>query len=51
MSYFESIQDLIGNTPLVKLTHLGLPEGASLFAKLELLQSGRQCRRTGSAVP
>ena len=40
MSYFESTQDLIGNTPLVKLTHLGLPEGASLFAKLELYNPG-----------
>ena len=40
MSYFESSQDLIGNTPLVKLTHLGLPEGASLFAKLELYNPG-----------
>ena len=40
MSYFESTQDLIGNTPLVKLTHLGLPEGTSLFAKLELYNPG-----------
>ncbi len=40
MSYFESTQDLIGNTPLVKLTHLGLPEGVSLFAKLELYNPG-----------
>ena len=32
MSYFESTQDLIGNTPIVKLSHLNLPEGVNLFA-------------------
>lgn len=36
MAYYESMQDLIGNTPLVKLSHLDLPEGVQLFAKLEL---------------
>mgnify|MGYP001010546503 CR=1 FL=1 len=36
MAYFESMQDLIGNTPLVKLNHLDLPEGVQIFAKLEL---------------
>ena len=36
MSYYPSTQALIGNTPLVKLNHIDLPEGANLFAKLEL---------------
>lgn len=36
MSYYPSTQSLIGNTPLVKLNHIELPEGANLFAKLEL---------------
>ena len=36
MSYYPSTQALIGNTPLVKLNHIELPEGANLFAKLEL---------------
>ena len=36
MAYYESMQALIGNTPLVKLNHLDLPEGVQLFAKLEL---------------
>lgn len=36
MRYYESMQDLIGNTPLVKLTHIDLPERVQLFAKLEL---------------
>ncbi len=36
MSYYESMQELIGNTPLVKLYHVGVPDGVQLFAKLEL---------------
>lgn len=36
MRYYESMQSLIGNTPLVRLGNLGLPEGVNLFAKLEL---------------
>lgn len=36
MKYYDSMQALIGNTPLVKLNHLELPEDARLFAKLEL---------------
>ena len=36
MSYYESIQELIGKTPLVKLNHVGAPDGVQLFAKLEL---------------
>ncbi|PYG89459.1 cysteine synthase A [Ruminiclostridium sufflavum DSM 19573] len=36
MSYYESMQELIGQTPLVKLIHIDLPEGVQLFAKLEL---------------
>ena len=36
MKYYNSMQDLIGNTPLVRLGNMGLPEGINLFAKLEL---------------
>lgn len=36
MRYYESMQQLIGNTPLVKLSHIGLLENVNLFAKLEL---------------
>ncbi len=36
MSYYESMQDLIGNTPLVKLNQFDLPKDVQLFAKLEL---------------
>lgn len=48
MAYYESMQDLIGNTPLVKLNHLELPQGVQLFAKLELYNpSGSVKDRTG----
>ena len=36
MKIYESMQELIGNTPLVRLNHVGVPEGVQLFAKLEL---------------
>lgn len=36
MGYYESMQELIGKTPLVKLNHIELPNGVQLFAKLEL---------------
>lgn len=36
MKYFNSMQDMIGNTPLVKLNNLGFPETVNVFAKLEL---------------
>lgn len=36
MKYYDSMQDLIGNTPVVRLGNMGLPEGISVFAKLEL---------------
>ena len=36
MKYFNSMQDMIGNTPLVKLNNLGFPKGVNVFAKLEL---------------
>ncbi|MBR1778483.1 MAG: cysteine synthase family protein [Alphaproteobacteria bacterium] len=35
MTYYNSMQDLIGHTPLVKLTHCGFPQTVSVFAKLE----------------
>lgn len=36
MKYFESMQDLIGNTPLVKLNHMSDKKGVNIFGKLEL---------------
>lgn len=36
MSLYNSMQELIGNTPLVKLNYSGAPEGVNLYAKLEL---------------
>ena len=36
MNYYNSTQELIGNTPLVKLESIWLPAGVNLYAKLEL---------------
>ncbi|MBR1710738.1 MAG: pyridoxal-phosphate dependent enzyme, partial [Clostridia bacterium] len=48
MAVYSSMQELIGNTPLVRLTHLGFPEEARVFAKLELYNpSGSVKDRTG----
>lgn len=48
MHYYHSMQDLIGNTPLVKLSHMGIREGVNVFAKLELYNpSGSVKDRTG----
>ena len=48
MHYYDSMQSLIGKTPLVKLNHVGLPEGVNLFVKLELWNpSGSVKDRTG----
>lgn len=45
---YGSMQELVGNTPLVKMAHLGLPQDVSLFAKLELYNpSGSVKDRTG----
>ena len=36
MSVYDDMHQLIGNTPLVKLQHVDLPECVNLYAKLEL---------------
>ena len=36
MKYYNSMKELIGNTPLVKLNNFNLPKDVNLFVKLEL---------------
>ncbi|GHU64099.1 cysteine synthase [Clostridia bacterium] len=36
MSVYESMQDLIGETPIVKLRNMPVPAGVQIFAKLEI---------------
>jgi len=51
MNYYKSMQELIGHTPLVELTHFDLPEGVRLFAKLELWNPGGSAKdRVGRAM-
>ena len=48
MNYYDSMQALIGNTPLVKLGNIVQSEGVNVFAKLELYNpSGSVKDRTG----
>ena len=45
---YDSMTELIGNTPLVRLNNFDIPEGARLYAKLELFNpSGSVKDRTG----
>lgn len=37
MEVFNSVQDMIGNTPIMKANHLGVKEGVNLYLKLELM--------------
>lgn len=49
MHYYNKLQDLIGNTPLLKINGFGQWKGANLFAKLELLNPlGSVKDRTGA---
>ena len=51
MALYQSTQEMIGNTPLVKLNHFDLPEGVNLYAKLELMNpSGSVKDRIGRAT-
>lgn len=51
MSRYESMQELIGNTPLVRLAHQDIPEGVKLYAKLELFNpSGSVKDRIGKSM-
>lgn len=48
MNYYESMQNLIGHTPIVRLGHSGVKSCVKLFAKLELYNpSGSVKDRTG----
>ncbi|ANU14097.1 Cystathionine beta-synthase [Planococcus halocryophilus Or1] len=40
MNYVTNIQQLIGDTPLIELTHSRIPNGCRIFAKLEYFNPG-----------
>lgn len=51
MRYYESMQELIGNTPLVKLNYMNEKKDVNLFAKLELYNpSGSVKDRIGQYI-
>ncbi len=51
MNYVNDIHELIGNTPLLKLNHCGLPDTVNVYAKLEFLNPAGSIKdRTGIAM-
>lgn len=40
MKYLEDIRDFIGNTPIIKINHIGIKDGVNIFAKLEISNPG-----------
>lgn len=37
MDVYMNIQEMIGNTPIIKIGHMGVKEGVNVYAKLELM--------------
>ncbi len=37
MEVYNNVQEMIGNTPILKLNHLGVKPGVNVYAKLELM--------------
>jgi len=51
MKYYEDIRELIGHTPILHLTKIGIKEDVNLFAKLELFNPGGSVKdRMGVAL-
>lgn len=40
MEYINNIDELVGNTPILKVNRMGFPEKINVFAKLELMNPG-----------
>lgn len=40
MKIFRSVQELVGNTPVVEISHIQIPNNCRIFAKLEYLNPG-----------
>ena len=37
MDVYMNVQEMIGNTPILKINHMGVKEGVNIYAKLELM--------------
>lgn len=40
MALYNNVRQLIGNTPLMEITHIKIPNNCRIFAKLEYLNPG-----------
>ena len=34
---YQDVKDMIGNTPILKINHMGVKPGVNVYAKLELM--------------
>jgi cysteine synthase A/O-acetylserine dependent cystathionine beta-synthase len=51
MNFVSDVKELIGNTPLIKLTHIDVKENVNIFAKLECFNPGGSVKdRIGVAM-
>lgn len=51
MNYVSDVKELIGNTPLIKLSHIDVKENVNIFAKLECFNPGGSVKdRIGVAM-
>ncbi|WP_243156205.1 pyridoxal-phosphate dependent enzyme [Clostridium sp. C2-6-12] len=51
MNFVSDIKELIGNTQLIKLTHICVKENVNIFAKLECFNPGGSVKdRIGVAM-
>lgn len=51
MNFVSDVKELIGNTPLIKLTHIEVKENVNIFAKLECFNPGGSVKdRIGVAM-
>ncbi|MFW2490110.1 cysteine synthase A [Clostridium chromiireducens] len=51
MNYVSDVKELIGNTPLIRLTHISVNENVNIFAKLECFNPGGSVKdRIGVAM-
>lgn len=51
MALYQSIHDLIGHTPLLKLQNISIPNGVNIYAKLEFYNPGGSIKdRLGSEL-
>lgn len=50
MKFYQNIHELIGETPIMEITHFPLPDQVRIFAKLEYFNPGGVKDRLGQEL-